>query len=223
VKTRIRRSIRHRASILLVAAAVGLGGAAAPASAEGFFESLFGGFRRHLPAPRPPASPFGDPFAPFGHRRGGEVAAFGHGTIYCVRTCDGRYFPLQRHAGVTPADACRSFCPTAKTMVFSGGRIDTAVAQNGARYAELANAFLYRDRVVDGCTCNGKDRLGLARVDATTDPTLRPGDIVATNEGLVTYSIDGRTKTAEYTPIDSSSSEWARRLAAVKVEPAPAA
>ena len=34
-----------------------------------------------------------------------------------------------------------------------------------------------------------------------------------------TYS--GNNKTAEFTPIGSSSSEWARRLAEVKVRPAP--
>ena len=32
-------------------------------------------------------------------------------------------------------------------MVFSGGKIDTAVAQNGTRYADLDNAFAYRDKV----------------------------------------------------------------------------
>ena len=59
----------------------------------------------------------------------GEASGFGHGTVYCVRTCDGRYFPLQRHAGTSPAELCQSFCPAAKTMVFSGSKIDTAVAQ----------------------------------------------------------------------------------------------
>jgi hypothetical protein len=156
----------------------------------------------------------------FGDQRpAGEASGFGQGTIYCVRTCDGRYFPLQRNAGASPGELCKSFCPAAKTMVFSGSRIETAVAPNGARYADLEKAFAYRDKVSDGCSCNGKDGLGLARVDNTTDPTLRPGDIVATDQGLETYNGQGRS--AEFTPIGSSSSEWARRLAEVKVRPAP--
>ena len=104
-------------------------------------------------------------------------------------------------------------------MVFSGSKIETAVASNGVRYADLDNAFNYRDKVTDSCSCNGKDGLGLARIEVSSDPTLRPGDIVATNDGLATYT--GRSRSAEFTPIRSSSSEWARRLAEVKVRPAP--
>jgi hypothetical protein len=196
-------------------------GAAQPASAQGFLDMLFGNFRRHArPAMPPQTSSFADPRFT-GETRGGDAAMFGHGMFYCVRTCDGRYFPLQRQAGASPGDLCRSFCPAAKTMVFSGSKIDTAVAQNGARYADLDSAFAYRDKVVNDCSCNGKDGLGLARVDGTSDPTLRPGDIVATRDGLATYN--GRSNAAEYTPINTSSGEWARRLADVKIEPAPPA
>ena len=81
---------------------------------------------------------------------------------------------------------------------FSGSRIDTAVAQNGQRYADLDNAFAYRDKVSSNCSCNGKDGQGLARMDTMSDPTLRPGDIVATDTGLATYN--GNSRTAEFTP-----------------------
>ena len=193
-----------------------------PAAAEGLFDALFGGFRRPSQNQLPPqTSSYADPFGMFGDNRrpAGEASGFGHGTVYCVRTCDSRYFPLQRHAGSTPAELCKSFCPAAKTMVFSGSKIDSAVAPNGTRYADLDSAFAYRDKVTDSCSCNGKDGLGLARVDASSDPTLRPGDIVATDEGLATFQ--GKNRTAEFTPISSSSSEWARRMAEVKVRPAP--
>ena len=39
--------------------------------------------------------------------------------------------------------------------------------------------------MVAGCTCNGKDQLGLAPVKIEDDPTLRKGDIVAGEDGLM--------------------------------------
>ena len=215
-----RRSIRRVGGVLLTALTFCFAASVQPAAAQGLFEALFGNFRRHAPEPMPQTSSYADPLGMFGNQRpSGEASGFGHGTVYCVRTCDGRYFPLQRHAGATPAELCKSFCPAAKTMVFSGSKIDTAVAQNGTRYADLDNAFAYRDKVSDNCSCNGKDGLGLARVESSGDPTLRPGDIVATDDGLATFG--GKNKTAEFTPISTSSSEWARRLSEVKVRPAP--
>ena len=216
------RSLRRIGSILLTGLTLYFAGSVQPASAQNLFESLFGGgFRRHALEPMPRANAFADPFGMFGGepRRPSADSGFGHGTIYCVRICDGRYFPLQRHAGANPAELCKSFCPAAKTMVFSGSKIDAAVAPNGTRYADLDHAFAYRDKVSDSCSCNGKDGLGLARVESSGDPTLRPGDIVATNDGLASYT--GRNRTAEFTPIGTSSSEWARRLSEVKVRPAP--
>jgi hypothetical protein len=215
-----RTSTCRTDGVLLAALTLCLAGSVQPASAQGLFQALFGGFQRRAPESSPQTSSFADPFGLFGNQRpAGEASGFGHGIVYCVRTCDGRYFPLQRHAGAAPAEQCKAFCPAAKTMVFSGSKIDTAVAQNGARYADLDNAFAYRDKVSDGCSCNGKDGLGLARVDASGDPTLRPGDIVATDEGLAAYN--GKSRTTEFTPLNTSSSEWARRLSEVKIEPAP--
>jgi len=216
-----RSSAYRMGGVLLTALTLCLAGSGQPASAQGLFQALFGGFQRRAPEPLPPqTSSYADPLGLFGNQRpASEANGFGHGTVYCVRICDGRYFPLQRHAGTTPAEQCRSFCPAAKTMVFSGSKIDTAVAQNGTRYADLDNAFAYRDKVSNSCSCNGKDGLGLARVDASADPTLRPGDIVATDEGLAAYT--GKNRTVEFTPLNTSSSEWARRLSEVKVEPAP--
>lgn len=207
-----RCTIGKSGTVLLTVLALSAWGGVQQASAGGFFDMLFGGFQRRMALPQQSNS-YSDPYV-----SGSETSgSTGHGTAYCVRTCDGRYFPIQRHAGVTPAEVCRSFCPAAKTVVFTGSKIDTAVAQNGARYADLDAAFAYRNGLVANCTCNGKDGLGLARLDTTTDPTLRPGDIVATNDGLATYN----GKAAEFTPINPASGEWARRLAEIKVRPAP--
>ena len=51
--------------------------------------------------------------------------------------------------------------------------------------AKLPNAFRYRTEIVAGCTCNGKDTVGLAAVKIEDDPTLRKGDLVAGDNGLV--------------------------------------
>ncbi len=56
--------------------------------------------------------------------------------------------------------------------------------RDGSRYSDLPNAFAYRQKMVGGCSCNGKTAFGLANIDVKTDPTLRQGDIVATAGGL---------------------------------------
>jgi hypothetical protein len=216
------KSLRRAGAMLLVASALGLAGSVQPAAAENFFEALFGGFQRRAPELPPQSSAYAEPYAGPGRIAGETGGSFGHGTVFCVRTCDGRYFPMQRHAGQSPAEVCNSFCPTAKTMVFSGSKIDYAVAPNGTRYADLDNAFVYRDKTVSNCTCNGREG-GLANVDTGTDPTLRPGDIVATNDGFETFRGKGNAKTAEFSPINPSSSELARKLSESKIRPAPPA
>jgi hypothetical protein len=106
----------------------------------------------------------------------------GRYVAYCVRLCDGRYFPMQRHANANPIQLCNSFCPASKTAVYNGSQIDYAVASSGARYADLDSAFVYRQKIVPGCTCNGRDTFGLAPISIANDPTLRQGDIVSNGD-----------------------------------------
>ena len=79
-----------------------------------------------------------------------------------------------RRRPATPSvrPAARGFIPAAAST--------TRSPSDGSRYADLDTALLYRKQLVAGSTCNGRDRFGLAHVDVNTDPTLRPGDIVAT-------------------------------------------
>ena len=140
---------------------------------------------------------------------------------FCVRTCDGRYFPLQRSGGMSPAELCKSFCPARQDQVFSGSKIDHAVAPTAPAMPISTTPSPIATRSTN-CTCNGKDALGLARMDAPSDPTLRPGDIVATNEGLATFSgkaIQVRRVHADR-PVRRSS-EWRAPAVAIKVTPAP--
>lgn len=228
VKVATHRSKACRVAGMLFAAwTCTVAGLVEPAAAENFFEFLFGRLPHYVrPEPLPPrASSYADPLDSGTRSRYGDAvptSGGGHGAAFCVRTCDGRYFPLQPHAGVSPAELCRSFCPASNTMLFYGRKIDHAVARNGMRYADLKGAFAYRERAVENCTCNGRDALGLAHLNVATDPTLRPGDIVATNDGFVSYR-GRKANTAQFTPIDPSSSAWARRLSEVKILPAPPA
>ena len=124
----------------------------------------------------------------------------GGGQAFCVRTCDGRYFPVTGSDNASRAASCNSFCPASETKVFSGSNIDNASAENGKSYSELPNAFRFRNELVAGCTCNGKDQIGLAPVKIENDPTLRKGDIVAGENGLLVAgrSADRRGAGAEF-------------------------
>ena len=96
-----------------------------------------------------------------------------------MRTCDGRYFPISGSRRPEPRGVCNDFCPASETKVFYGSNIDDAATESGKSYSALPNAFRYRNELVAGCTCNGKDQIGLAPVKIENDPTLRRGDIVA--------------------------------------------
>jgi hypothetical protein len=172
------------------------------------------------------ADPAFPQFNPFGSRPAELPASridSGPSVSYCVRLCDGRFFPIQRSAA-TPVQVCNSFCPAAKTKIFSGGGIEHSTASDGTRYSDLPNALAYRTRTVPDCTCNGKDAYGLVNMKAEEDPTLRPGDIVATNQGLVAYNGagGGRKRNAEFTPVEAYSGlsgEMRRKLSETKIDP----
>jgi hypothetical protein len=151
------------------------------AQAEDFLSALFGAFGRPHVASMPlPFANEGDPVAL--QPRTGYA---GSGQAYCVRTCDGRYFPISTSDGQSRAASCSSFCPASETKVVYGGNIDNAATEGGKLYSQLPNAFRYRNELVAGCTCNGKDQIGLAPVRIENDPTLRKGDLVAGAEGLM--------------------------------------
>jgi hypothetical protein len=189
-----------RKRLALGAAALLCASAIAPvAQAEDFFSALFRGFgggrSRAMPLP------FGNdgPFAPPADAR---LRYSGGGQAYCVRTCDGRYFPISASDNQSRAASCNSFCPASETRIVYGSGIDNAATENGKPYSELPNAFRYRNEIVAGCTCNGKDQLGLAPVKIENDPTLRKGDIVVGEGGLVVAnrSADRRGASLNFSP-----------------------
>lgn len=186
-----------RPIIVALAFGTALSAVPAPSEAQGLFEALFGALGRAARAPAQ-VMPQQQPFI-FGGERPDmraprEVTAGGSGGAFCVRTCDGRYFPAPAAGGQSRADICNDFCPAGETKVFYGSNIDGARSADGRAYTALPNAFRFRNELVSNCTCNGKDAFGLARVDINRDPTLRRGDIVASGGGLVvaTGRVDGR-------------------------------
>jgi len=141
---------------------------------------------------------------------------------YCVRLCDGRFFPLAPAAPMTPVKLCSALCPASRTKVFEGTSIETAAAAEGARYEALSTAYLFRKELVASCTCNGKGPLGLARIDIAADPTLQAGDIVATTDGLKVFngSPGTRHKAASFVALKRSAlvpSDVRRKLRSLKV------
>src|SRR5258707_9568532 len=175
------------------------------ASAESIFDFFFGGFQKQQQRQAPgQANFFADPFGLNQQPAPPRPVASGSGPAFCVRSCDGKYFPLAR-GNASPVQMCQAFCPASPTKVFFGSSIDGAYASTGERYAESENAFVYRKEWRANCTCNGRDPAGLAPVDLALDSSLRPGDVVATTNGLVAYSGVrlGNGQSAEFTPIAS--------------------
>ena len=213
--------------MILVAAAALAGSVALvprPAPAEGLFDFLFGGAKQQK-APTQ-ANFFADPLG-LNQQAAPQTRVAGSGPAFCVRSCDGRYFPLTLRGGATPAQMCQAFCPASATKVFFGSRIDGASSATGERYADSDNAFAFRKALRADCTCNGRDPAGLAPVDLTLDTSLRPGDVIATSSGLVAYSGVklGADQTAEFTPVASYPGLTATvraRLGEMKVAPVTA-
>jgi Protein of unknown function (DUF2865) len=221
---------RMRRRIVLVVAAMVAGYfALAPrlASAEGLFDFFFGGAQKQQARQAfPLASFFADPLG-LNQQPAPAPRVAGSGPGFCVRSCDGKYFPVTARGNATPVQMCQAFCPASATKVFYGSTIDGAYAANGERYADSENAFAYRKALRADCTCNGRDPAGLAPVDLTLDGSLRPGDVVATTSGLVAYTGVklGSSQTAEFTPIASYpglTADVRARLGEMKVAPVSA-
>jgi hypothetical protein len=192
----VRRSVRQAA---LGGAVVLCASSLMPfAHAEDFFSALFGGFGGRHRGPPQILMPFTNEAAPPGDAR----PRYAGGQAYCVRTCDGRYFPISGPDDQSKAASCNSFCPASETKLFYGSNIDNAATETGKSYSELPNAFRFRNEIVTGCTCNGKDQIGLAPVSIEKDPTLRKGDIVAGANGLVVAngSADRRGAALNFSP-----------------------
>ncbi|MBR0871732.1 DUF2865 domain-containing protein [Bradyrhizobium tropiciagri] len=115
----------------------------------------------------------------------------GGGRHFCVRTCDGRYFPLPQ-ADETASKTCEAVCPGAETRLYSGSDIESARSEQGETYKTLANAFRFQREIVPQCSCRSDAAAGLAAISIEDDMTLRTGDIVAANDGFKIVAVSER-------------------------------
>jgi hypothetical protein len=186
-------------------------------SAEGLLDFFFGGQKQQHSLF---ANPFNNNPQPSASPR--PVVA-SSGPAFCVRSCDGKYFPLMR-SPASPVQVCQAFCPASPTKVFFGASIDNASAASGERYADSENAYAYRKELRADCTCNGQNPAGLAPVDLALDYSLHPGDVLATADGLAAYSgiRVGNDQAPDLTPVASFpglTPEVRARLNDMKVAP----
>src|SRR5579863_2819934 len=123
------------AAVVLAAAAL-----APAAHAEDFLSALFGAFggaRPQAPMTPLPYASEGNTGAPQSDapQRQRPLYSSSGSQAYCVRTCDGRYFPITATGNQSKAASCNSFCPASETKVVYGGNIDGAVTEEGKPYS----------------------------------------------------------------------------------------
>ena len=124
----------------------------------------------------------------------GQFRVPGGTRVYCVRLCDGFFFPAPaggRDDHGAQQQACNSLCPGTEVALYTarGGRpIEEASGPRGQVYARLRTAFRFREAADATCTCHGQATNGLARLPITHDFTLRAGDLVVTETGVRVFA-----------------------------------
>ena len=56
---------------------------------------------------------------------------------YCVRACDGYYFPLIKSSLISGQQSCELACPSARVQLYEGASIEQARNAKGDRYSAL--------------------------------------------------------------------------------------
>jgi hypothetical protein len=197
-----------------------------PAFAQDFFQQLFGGgggggysdsggypsyhrrhatSRRHSYVPRERQAEPQSRWRPRAPRSGGEpersvyTETASGGRSYCVRECDGYFFPVGLYSSASDTAshqrACGRLCPGARTTLYvmRGGTDkmeDAVAARGGATYARLMAALQRKNEgKAEGekdkeCSCHAGQTNESSIEAIYLDPTLRRGDAVMTTHGV---------------------------------------
>jgi len=175
---RFWRAIQRVAHIVICVAMIFIGNAES-VRAQGFFESLFGGFSAPQARPAPQQAPVPQQIAPLyrnqyyrpdfrpfqeperrAQERQSRSLRGGFRTI-CVRLCDGYYFPISHGVSARRFDrdsqTCQSRCPSSDVRLFYAPTTSTSLEDardlGGNAYERLKNAFVYRKRQIQECSC----------------------------------------------------------------------
>lgn len=150
-----------------------LGLCASHVQAQSLLQSLFGNIFKSEPAkPKPRAQHPNSHSLPGRTERAALPSGYGHHSYnnrrirrsgyyraYCVRTCDGYYFPVSNSSSRSgfrkAAQECQRRCRGSKLYYLPrhSTEVENMVDMKGRRYEKSPNAFVYRKTLIDGCSC----------------------------------------------------------------------
>ncbi|MCA0424423.1 MAG: DUF2865 domain-containing protein [Proteobacteria bacterium] len=164
--------------------------------------------------------------APKQERSDFEESYLSNRTSYCVRTCDGFFFPVGTPDGgnlEAHEAACQRACPGTETDLYVAAAgslgIDDAVTRKGLRYDALRTAFNYRTQFDNTCSCNGSAQRNYS---VMSDFTLRKGDLVMSGEGLKVFtgSDNAQHRLGDFARVDAARLSARERANLQKIEAA---
>ncbi|MGI9425479.1 MAG: DUF2865 domain-containing protein, partial [Hyphomicrobiaceae bacterium] len=155
---RLRSCLHVVAGCMIILATPAL---SSQATAQSFFSDVFGWLTQSKPTPTPEAAPSDNPFAPSADLDQLQTArSFRRYRTVCVRLCDGYYFPISqatsRRNFYRDAEQCQARCGGETKLFYTAPNapdIKQARDVSGLVYRRMENAFLYRKKLVKGCTC----------------------------------------------------------------------
>lgn len=138
---------------------------AASAGAQGLLDFIFGPSKPRATWSPPPARPI-EPARratrdPYEFDRNGADDGTGSYTTYCVRLCDGYFWPMHHkvHRRDFQRDArlCETSCGEDARLFYgpahSKDSMEGATDLQGKPYSKLPTAFFYRKTLINGCAC----------------------------------------------------------------------